>query len=148
MAQADTDNSTTLPAPEKAQESSDCGTYKSPQDAFKAIYGLRKQARAEIDRLIRFLDETDNHMELEEGADDAPCDDTELEPSLGSFDRMLNHEKSYRQTWGECGDCGDDIEQDDCDNEDNGDREPDLGWSRCGGLGSDRDGEKDGPACA
>jgi hypothetical protein len=27
---------------------------------------LRKSARDEIDRLIRFLDETDNHMELED----------------------------------------------------------------------------------
>ena len=38
-------------------------------EIFRAIGKLRKEARDEIDRLIRFLDETENHMELE------PCDD-------------------------------------------------------------------------
>ena len=32
---------------------------------FRAIGRLRMEARDEIDRLIRFLDETDNHVELE-----------------------------------------------------------------------------------
>jgi hypothetical protein len=32
---------------------------------FRAIGRLRREARDEIDRLIRFLDETDNHVELE-----------------------------------------------------------------------------------
>ena len=32
---------------------------------FRAIGRLRREARDEIDRLIRFLGETDNHMELE-----------------------------------------------------------------------------------
>ena len=32
---------------------------------FRAIGKLRKEARDEIDRLIRFLDETDNHMEID-----------------------------------------------------------------------------------
>jgi hypothetical protein len=65
----------------------------SPQDIFRAIGRLRKEARDEIDRLIRFLDETDNHMELEpeDEADDAELedddpaeDDGSREPSLGS----------------------------------------------------------------
>jgi hypothetical protein len=39
---------------------------------FQAIGRLRKEARDEIDRLIRFLDETDNHMELEPDGGDQP----------------------------------------------------------------------------
>lgn len=66
----------------------------SPEQIFQAIGRLRKEARAEIDRLIRFLDETDNHMELEpedegddsELEDDDPAEDDGLsEPSLGSI---------------------------------------------------------------
>jgi hypothetical protein len=66
-------------------------TDVTPEELFKAIGSLRKEARDEIDRLIRFLDESDNHMELEEAVDDVPCDDDERElgegddePSLGS----------------------------------------------------------------
>jgi hypothetical protein len=39
----------------------------SPQEIFRAIGRLRKDARDEIERLIQFLDETDNHMELKPG---------------------------------------------------------------------------------
>jgi hypothetical protein len=72
-------------------------TNVSPEEIFKAIGRLRKEARDEIDRLIRFLDETDNHMELEDSIDDNPHDeetddngeDNEdcdpAEPSLGSL---------------------------------------------------------------
>ena len=68
-------------------------TPVTPEEAFRAIGRLRKKARDEIDRLIRFLDETDNHMEREPEDED---DDSELEqddpgeddglkePSLGS----------------------------------------------------------------
>src|SRR3977135_3883600 len=65
----------------------------TPEEIFKAIGRLRKEARDEIDRLIRFLDETDNHMKLEpddegddaELEDDDPAEDEGLrEPSLGS----------------------------------------------------------------
>jgi hypothetical protein len=37
----------------------------TPEEAFQAIGRLRKEVRDEIDRLIRFLDDTENHMELE-----------------------------------------------------------------------------------
>jgi hypothetical protein len=63
---------------------------------------LRKQASAEIDRLIAFLDASDPYAstELEQQVDDDPCDDNELdgpengedeesdpaEASLGSLD--------------------------------------------------------------
>lgn len=59
-------------------------TPVSPETAFVAIGRLRKEARDEIDRLIRFLDKTDDYVsrELEDGGDDAPCDDDELEMSF------------------------------------------------------------------
>jgi hypothetical protein len=69
-------------------------TPVTPEEAFQAIGRLRKEARDEIDRLIRFLDSTENHMELEpedEGDDaeleqDDPGEDDGLsEPSLGSI---------------------------------------------------------------
>jgi hypothetical protein len=75
-------------------------TPVTPEEAFQAIGRLRKEARDEIDRLIRFLDKTDDYVsrELEDQVDDSPCDDNELdgpengededsdpaEPSLGS----------------------------------------------------------------
>jgi hypothetical protein len=76
-------------------------TPVTPEEAFQAIGRLRKDARDEIDRLIRFLDKTDDYMfrELEDSIDDNPHDDDELdgpenaedelsepdEPSLGSI---------------------------------------------------------------
>jgi hypothetical protein len=41
-------------------------TPVTPEEAFQAIGRLRREARDEIDRLIRFLDDTDGHMELEQ----------------------------------------------------------------------------------
>ncbi|MCK1742229.1 hypothetical protein IVA80_15495 [Bradyrhizobium sp. 139] len=70
----------------------------SPEQIFQAIGRLRKEARDEIDRLIQFLDETDNHMELEpedegddsELEDDDPAEnDLDDEPSLGSCDPSM-----------------------------------------------------------
>ncbi|MCA6105352.1 hypothetical protein [Bradyrhizobium australafricanum] len=95
-------------------------TDVSPEQTFQAIGRLRKEARDEIDRLIRFLDDTDRHMELEPDGSDEPClgwpegrsgafagsdtDDRELdstddedghdsEPSLGSLDQHDNQER-------------------------------------------------------
>ena len=69
--------------------------------SINALARLRREAREEISRLIEFLDASDEYVmteledeaELEEGGDS--------EPSLGSFDRMLNQEKSYAQSSGE-----------------------------------------------
>ena len=77
-------------------------TPVTPEEAFQAIGRLRKEARDEIDRLIRFLDKTDDYVsrELEDNIDDGPIDDNELdgpengededsgprEPALGSLD--------------------------------------------------------------
>ena len=67
-------------------------TPVTPEEAFQAIGRLRKEARDEIDRLIRFLDDTDCHMEREPDGDedseleesDPGEDDGLKEPSLGS----------------------------------------------------------------
>jgi hypothetical protein len=64
----------------------DIAADAKPADIFRAIGRLRKEAREEIDRLIRFLDETENHMcvDDEDGGDD--------EPSLGSRDHYHSQE--------------------------------------------------------
>jgi hypothetical protein len=70
-------------------------TDVSPEQIFQAIGRLRKEARDEIERLLTFLDDTDNHMEREpedEGDDseleeDDPAEDDGLrEPSLGAIE--------------------------------------------------------------
>ena len=47
-------------------------TDVTPEEIFQAIGRLRKEARDEIDRLIRFLDKTDDYVELEDSIDDNP----------------------------------------------------------------------------
>jgi hypothetical protein len=69
--------------------------------SIQSLVRLRRDARDEISRLIEFLDASDEYVmteledeaELEEGGDS--------EPSLGSFDRMVNQERSYAQSLGE-----------------------------------------------
>jgi hypothetical protein len=95
----------------------------SPQGIFRAIGRLRKEARDEIDPLIRFLDETDNHMEREP---EDEGDDAEDEPSLASLDRP-----SDQTQWAK-GSC-DDTEHEHDGREPGEDDEPSLcggGWSR------------------
>jgi hypothetical protein len=87
-------------APEKPRESLYSPTDISPEQVFQAIGRLRNEARDEIDRLIRFLDNTDNHMELEP---EDESDDAEFEPSLGSLDRASNQAR-----W--AAGCADDTE--------------------------------------
>jgi hypothetical protein len=106
-----------LHAPATAATAEPAIYYKTPvtpEEAFQAIGRLRREARDEIDRLIRFLDETDNHMERKP---DDEGDESEIEPSLGSFDRTMDQSKARRQTAGEL--CFSiDAEQDDADHED------------------------------
>ena len=91
----------------------------TPEEAFQAIGRLRKEARDEIERLIRFLDDTDQHMELEEAVDDGPCDgDTDAEPSLGSFDRVVNQVTAWKTTTAYGSGHDVDCELDRCDHED------------------------------
>lgn len=86
--------------------------------ALITLAGLRRQARDEIDRLIRFLDESDLDPDLEDDGSD--------EPSIGGY----GHEA--------------DLELDDCDAEDGGDREPSLGWTVDGCFGASNDMEANG----
>jgi hypothetical protein len=98
MSQADSTNTTG--ASGAGLEGLYLPTDVSPEQVFQAIGRLRKEARDEVDRLIQFLDKTDDYVsrELEDQVDDSPCDDNELdgpeneededdglsEPSLGS----------------------------------------------------------------
>jgi hypothetical protein len=79
MTQADSVHSTpptntsaidNIPSPTKPPESPQgtplyLPTDVTPEELFQAIGRLRKEARDEIERLLTFLDDTDNHMELE-----------------------------------------------------------------------------------
>ena len=68
----------------------------------QAIGTLRKEARDEIDRLIGFLDKTDDYvsreLEVEDGhdePDDEPEDGGDDEPSLGSSGHSSGGPISY-----------------------------------------------------
>jgi hypothetical protein len=87
-------------------------TDVTPEQLFQAIGRLRMEARDEIDRLVRFLDETENHMELEP---EDEADDSEAEPSLGSFERVVDQSKAWQQRGEFC--SGNDVEQDEADGE-------------------------------
>jgi hypothetical protein len=117
-------------------------TPVTPEEAFQAIGRLRKEARDEIDRLIRFLDETDDHMELEPSGDededsdtaeddDHDEDDDPPEPSLGSIGV---NESSNQELWSRGGakdleDEHDGAEPDNEHGDGNVDDEPSLGWT-------------------
>jgi hypothetical protein len=96
---------------------------------------LRERAEAEIERLLAFMDATDGYtiFEYEEGADDVPCDDSELEPSLGwtSIEARSGRIASSADV-----DVEGDAREDD---EDNSDAEPSLGWTRGGAIGNGLD---------
>jgi hypothetical protein len=83
--------------------------------SLRTLQRLRKEAQDEIHRLIRFLDVSDEYVmtELEDEAELEDAGDGEY--SLGSFDRMINQERSWRQV-GEWANCAD-LERDDADNE-------------------------------
>lgn len=117
---------------------------------------LRREAAAEIERLLAFLDASDPYVmtEREEGADDGPCDTDELEvgegdeedggdrePSLGSIER---HPSCYgadgrnwtgdQTLWGASASL--DLEDEHDGAEPGEDEEPWLGWSTSGVLGT------------
>ena len=76
---------------------------------FAKLRALRKEAVAEIERLLTFLDDLDGDPEMEESGD--------LEPSLGWPD-------GRGPTFAP---ATDDLERDESDDEDGGDGEPSLG---------------------
>ncbi|MCK1447248.1 hypothetical protein IVB34_40190 [Bradyrhizobium sp. 2] len=97
--------------------------------ALSDLARLRKEASAEITRLIAFLDASDPYVmtELEDDISAELEDGGDTEPSLGSFDRMTNQEKSYRQV-SHCAFLPVDGEKDDADDEPSlGSCEPSLG---------------------
>jgi hypothetical protein len=82
-----------------------------PKTFFQALGRVRRAARDEIERLIAWLDSTID-VDEDEAADDGPCDDQELEPSLGSFDRMSDQIKAWQG-----GNYDVDAELDKCEDE-------------------------------
>ncbi|MCC8976468.1 hypothetical protein [Bradyrhizobium brasilense] len=78
-------------------------TDVSPEQIFQAIGRLRKEARDEVDRLLQFLDKTDDYVSRE--LEDDSCENEEggdIEPSLGSLDRAANQERwsNGAHSWG------------------------------------------------
>ena len=92
--------------------------------ALQRLRRLRTKASDEIERLLNFLDASDIDPDLEptSGFMNGPAEQDECEipedaePSLGSFDRMIDQSKSWRQgnLWNI---PGVDAEQDDADGE-------------------------------
>jgi len=88
---------------------------------------MARQARELVKDLIDFLDQLDADPDLEpsfgstaygHGPQADECEPPEdAEPSLGSFDRMTNQEKSYRQVSEWCLPPGSDLEHDSADDE-------------------------------
>lgn len=75
-----------LPAPSGIVTPSDV------RAALKAIAGIRREASAEIDRLIALLDRISPDSDLEENGDN-DADDSADEPSLGSIDNFIDQTK-------------------------------------------------------
>lgn len=86
---------------------------RARETALRRLRRLRKKAKAEIARLIDFLDRSDEYVMTELEDDDDREEVGDAEPSLGSFDRIGNQEHAWRSS----GDL--DAEQDDCDRENN-----------------------------
>ena len=124
-------------------------TPVTPEEAFQAIGRLRREARDEINRLIGFLDKTDDYVsrELEDSVDDGPMDDNELdgpengededsdpsEASLGFLERHPSFYGDGRDFSGNqdhlCAGLGGDREDEhDGAEPDDGDAEPSAGY--------------------
>lgn len=90
------------------------------QSSIRTLAKLRKEAAAEITRLIAFLDASDPYVmtEREDQVDDGPCDTDELEVSEGDDEPGQDEEPSLG--WSTGGVLGglNDRERDDCDRED------------------------------
>lgn len=107
-------------------------------EAERTIFNLRKQAAAEIERLIAFMDETDGYTttEFEGAVDDRGCCDDEMEKSLSGI-----HAHHIPDA---VGDKFGDLEFDDGDLEPDSEGEPSLcGVSAADGCGDGRDLEFD-----
>ncbi|MBR0901211.1 hypothetical protein [Bradyrhizobium liaoningense] len=114
---------------------------------------LRKEASAEIERLLAFLDASDDYVmtECEDGADDGPCDTNELEEDLGSLEPHTKYDFLGRSPWvsrsfDQSRFQGEDAEADDSDDElslgflDRLDQDSGLTMGRGGDLEDEHDG--------
>ena len=89
--------------------------------SIQSLYRMRRKARDEISRLIEFLDQSDEYVMTELEDDDEREEGGDSEPSIGSFDRMTNQEKSWKRRGNVTAEV--DTEADDSDDE------PSLGAS-------------------
>lgn len=132
---------TTLERPAESAGALYVKTPVTPKEIFRAIGRLRKEAMDEIDRLIRFLDSTENHMAIDcepEDEGDGDCDlehGADDEPSLGSHEIREAGAVSYlhhyiSDGWEMLADC----EADDCDREDDDPDEAKLQPAVMGGA--------------
>jgi hypothetical protein len=92
---------------------------------------LRREASEQIDKLIQFLDQTDQYAqhELELNEDDSRQEEADMEPTLGAADRIIDQDRAWGSSrWGANQMDG---ELDDCDAEDD-DPAEDSDHSGCG----------------
>jgi hypothetical protein len=102
MSQAETIHTTGAPGGEPGHRLLALARQNAAREtALRNLAKLRKEASAEINRLIAFLDASDPYVMTELEDEDDREDIGDSEPSLGSFDRMMSQEKSYRQILGE-----------------------------------------------
>jgi seryl-tRNA synthetase len=128
MATADSDSITTacsLERPADSAGSIDTGLavqQRARETALEALARLRKEAKTEIDRLIGFLDASDQYAstELEDSGDDEAIDDEELEPEL-----TPGEAKDQTKLWSRWPKVDDEV----TDGEDDDESEPSLGSS-------------------
>ena len=111
------------------------------KEYFVQLVALRREAWAEIYRLIDLLDRLGGDPDLEEDGSDEPTlgwpargptssgtgNDDEEEPSLGWTSTTRQEGKHWHGTWVSNDPLHIDIEADKADDEDNGDREPSIG---------------------
>ena len=161
-------------SPEESPDSPYLPTDVSPEEVFQAIGRLRKEARDEINRLIGFLDKTDDYVsrELEDDGDQGdasyreglqrmsehPMEDDEDagddEPSLGSSGHYHGGPISYsfhpisdgHELILDCEGDEHDGAEDDQEGDDSPDNEPSLGWTIDGAVGNRDDREEGGHA--
>jgi hypothetical protein len=103
--------------PVELLESGFAAQQRERETALHNLGRLRKEASAEINRLIAFLDSSDEYVTTELEDDDDREDGGDTEPSLGSFDRMVNQEKSWKRSLFIPVDQGADMECDAADDE-------------------------------
>ena len=86
---------------------------------------LRARIEAAVEKLIAALYASED-TDTDTAADDAPIDDDEREPSLGSFDAMVGQNAAWKVPDNSCSWWDTDREVEDEHDEDGGDREPDV----------------------